>query len=101
MNPRANPLHPRTNPTTPVSYTHLDVYKRQVYGSNETCVWGSHNFKEWLVYWRTWRMITSIEKTGPQTKGTTSGMNITVQLISMDHTITVSYTHLDVYKRQQ
>ena len=55
------------------------------------------------------RMITSIEKTESRTKGTTSGMNIIIRLISMYHTIihktiigitAVSYTHLDVYKRQ-
>ena len=62
--------------TGPVSYTHLDVYKRQEYplGTDEMgrCVFSR------LLY------------------GARSSMSIALPSL-----ITVSYTHLDVYKRQE
>ena len=58
---------------TPVSYTHLDVYKRQIYSHVNYSVTKIMNFIEKNILYYLTRAIAS----GP-----------------------VSYTHLDVYKRQ-
>ena len=55
-----------------VSYTHLDVYKRQVYGGS------SYRLKQMKI----------------------SILHIFVQFVKLRRTIAVSYTHIDVYKRQ-
>ena len=62
----------------PVSYTHLDVYKRQVESDKE------HPF---------------IVKTKQLTVEAT-GTAFNVNAYAPDHVAAVSYTHLDVYKRQ-
>ena len=68
----------RSSPSTPVSYTHLDVYKRQgqfraLEGSKPFIgqVGSVEQFAEWKV-----------------------------EMVVADELIPVSYTHLDVYKRQ-
>ena len=66
-----------------VSYTHLDVYKRQAYASNlpdesYADVEGSYASNEIAINWSA----------------------ALVALVSSLDALTVSYTHLDVYKRQ-
>ena len=67
-----------------VSYTHLDVYKRQVQGINEetpaSCTRTVKKYTDggWLTISRTEGYKTPLARTTP-----------------------VSYTHLDVYKRQE
>ena len=59
-----------------VSYTHLDVYKRQMYRSVR--------IQEWHVCsWKSDRMCTLL-----------------AEILLMPSMKAVSYTHLDVYKRQ-
>ena len=57
----------------PVSYTHLDVYKRQAYNNAS-------------ILWR----CVSIDNNGP--------LMLADKIV--DTLASVSYTHLDVYKRQ-
>ena len=71
---------------TPVSYTHLDVYKRQIIGippsSNNPCIVPSSPFL-------------------PCNIGKAASICIFITSPFLKTTIPVSYTHLDVYKRQQ
>ena len=67
----------------PVSYTHLDVYKRQV---EITVIVKS------VLGVRDTRMVTRT--------GTVPTLPETVKVVYSDGTEPVSYTHLDVYKRQ-
>ena len=66
------------NTYAPVSYTHLDVYKRQVTFSNSSSGAASY----------VWEF------------GDGTSSTITNPVHQYDATGTVSYTHLDVYKRQ-
>ena len=61
----------------PVSYTHLDVYKRQVY---------PRSLRKGVVLMTNFEIISVV-------------VNIIFIIIATIDT--VSYTHLDVYKRQQ
>ena len=61
----------------PVSYTHLDVYKRQVIDGIEDEIWESAEY---------FPAIETLEDLGMEAKALWDN--------------TVSYTHLDVYKRQ-
>ena len=84
------------NPVMPVSYTHLDVYKRQVLGRVATysnhirtipfprSPFGQNGFS-FLIF--TIPIVSAIVIKKPAT-------------MSIDRISTVSYTHLDVYKRQ-
>ena len=65
----------------PVSYTHLDVYKRQ-----QVDVAGGDTLK--VGFQRTGDRFTSVTLTGP------------ADLVFTGDIEPVSYTHLDVYKRQ-
>ena len=69
---------------TTVSYTHLDVYKRQVY-------YGSHNALTGIGF----DNYTFTEKLFG-----IKGTEALDQYGSLFNTNSVSYTHLDVYKRQ-
>ena len=81
---RPNALHQHVRIPTPVSYTHLDVYKRQE---------RSNNNNEHLPYSETEIAVEDVKDD-----------NITYLILTEytkgDKTIPVSYTHLDVYKRQ-
>ena len=68
----------------PVSYTHLDVYKRQVYVNKKAVFDGSGEKK--YVY--------TVNEDGYR-----NAVEVTVGDTVDDYTA-VSYTHLDVYKRQ-
>ena len=71
----------------PVSYTHLDVYKRQVQKFGGSSVADAESIK---------RVAKRIVDTKEQ------GNEVTVVVSAMgDTTDAVSYTHLDVYKRQR
>ena len=88
---------------SPVSYTHLDVYKRQVWGLKSArilrliCRFGSFDLFHFILksintlktYYHIFIILIP---------------NILMQLPQL-HTLiyltSVSYTHLDVYKRQQ
>ena len=61
-----------------VSYTHLDVYKRQVQRRSMPSFWRARPWCGWLKEWSC---------TAPASWGSTGSSS-------------VSYTHLDVYKRQ-
>ena len=75
---------------TPVSYTHLDVYKRQVYNI------GNHQPVELMTF------IETIEKAlGREAQKNFLPMQAGDVLATYaDIDDSVSYTHLDVYKRQ-
>ena len=68
----------------PVSYTHLDVYKRQVYIT----------FDEGYENGYTGKMLDILKE-----KGVSAVFFCTYDYIK-DNPDPVSYTHLDVYKRQ-
>ena len=69
-----------------VSYTHLDVYKRQIAGTIRNAVNQMQLVNDWEQKKATGDVVKKQE-----------GMTVTSQEESM---IPVSYTHLDVYKRQ-
>ena len=71
---------------TAVSYTHLDVYKRQVWRRTSSLITTSGD-----VYKRQ-------ELANPNSGAEHSKLYIRIQLLLV--LIPVSYTHLDVYKRQ-
>ena len=76
-------------PVAPVSYTHLDVYKRQTHGSVFR-VFFKHSLKVWHIF------VNQIFQ-----RNNNSLFCITKQIIIVHSCIKpVSYTHLDVYKRQ-
>jgi len=68
----------------PVSYTHLDVYKRQVLGVNST-----HH-----------QAVLEPADIFAATGRSPDGI-VEVMELKPEYMATVSYTHLDVYKRQQ
>ena len=81
----------------PVSYTHLDVYKRQTYNKSI----GHHNFDVLLGHENSSSKYEYLY--GMKTQETVSGMyefGNFVNISSLSSYTTVSYTHLDVYKRQ-
>ena len=67
----------------PVSYTHLDVYKRQRMRCPHATILGTAKLKCWELLF----------------KGSKTGSYLTIKK-SEGGTVPVSYTHLDVYKRQ-
>ena len=71
----------------PVSYTHLDVYKRQVTAGTDVLPITS----EQVGVFKLMKITAEIKKLHEETKK--SGKEVTVR-------DAVSYTHLDVYKRQ-
>ena len=76
----------------PVSYTHLDVYKRQ--NENLTTVMGFQNVYLPLTQENSFepRLSLRYQKTGKGAWSFAYGKH---------STMAVSYTHLDVYKRQR
>ena len=66
----------------PVSYTHLDVYKRQV----------------WIKWWACAAFAASITSSSVASKRPYRMFSMIDPLNSQ---VSVSYTHLDVYKRQE
>ena len=70
----------KEKPHAPVSYTHLDVYKRQLH------IYAKYRPKYWI-------------QIAPDSY-LTDNNGETYQLRSGIGIIPVSYTHLDVYKRQ-
>ena len=68
----------------PVSYTHLDVYKRQMM---------NHALDGGMSHMAVLRMLAANESNeGPVTW---------LRLLGLWRPVAVSYTHLDVYKRQE
>ena len=87
----------------PVSYTHLDVYKRQVQ-SIKLILWNfgidtleSAFIRKINVHITVFEFVVCAEQEirEKQFQKFCGGMNALLQII-----IAVSYTHLDVYKRQ-
>ena len=75
----------------PVSYTHLDVYKRQVLGKETIDLYNtsetrSNNNSYGLNYQKTGKELMSQDE---------------IAVMDGAKCISVSYTHLDVYKRQR
>ena len=77
-----------------VSYTHLDVYKRQVV----------NRLKGKVKYWLTYNEINLAPYQSDLVAGAyrPEDMSMTEMFaqLSINTAIAVSYTHLDVYKRQ-
>ena len=70
--------------SAPVSYTHLDVYKRQVlYLLKSGCQWRMlpDRFPNWVTVYSYFAKWSATDQDGTSA-------------------LAVSYTHLDVYKRQ-
>ena len=85
---------------TPVSYTHLDVYKRQSLGSWPIFGFGTEEQKQkYLVPLAKGEKIGAFGLT-EENAGSDAGGTETTAVLDGDHYIPVSYTHLDVYKRQ-
>ena len=79
----------------PVSYTHLDVYKRQVVGHLACAVTlGSRSSTE-VVRWASAAAVPSTIGGGSVMSGDARGV-----AVNAAGAAPVSYTHLDVYKRQ-
>ena len=79
--------------TRAVSYTHLDVYKRQgVFLSND--LYTTFIFFE-IMSFASYPMVIHNE-----TKEAIDGSNSYLGFAVLGSLVTVSYTHLDVYKRQ-
>ena len=70
------------NNITPVSYTHLDVYKRQM-NTLSAILWNP-DIEIFSIFGISIRYYSVLFVTG----------------LSLAYWVTVSYTHLDVYKRQ-
>ena len=95
----------------PVSYTHLDVYKRQVWHSgddDDDGYWCDHGWWE-FDYDRYHARLTAEMEIHPDEKSPTASGNTLKSGYGIQETVTagvstnqspVSYTHLDVYKRQ-
>ena len=66
-----------------VSYTHLDVYKRQQYIQSKSLKW----------------KYISVIPTGYIEESVNQIRNVTLLVVTIS-ILSVSYTHLDVYKRQ-
>ena len=82
---------------TPVSYTHLDVYKRQINEIMNQCISGWRYFpnpRMFSEYGRQkgWERENPATDSGNPPEKTMDGF--------VEVTEPVSYTHLDVYKRQ-
>ena len=109
------------DPTRPVSYTHLDVYKRQVVDSLtnagipnapvtisggaleatitvQTNATGNYTAQ---VLPATYTVTAGPLPPGYPTSNSVSGQVVTVSNTTTVPNIPVSYTHLDVYKRQR
>ena len=91
-----------------VSYTHLDVYKRQVledYPDANICVIDSkqNTVTQALLIDQFVRMLEdglSFEQAMSKLDALIASARIFFTVGSLDYLKTVSYTHLDVYKRQ-
>ena len=70
--------------TVPVSYTHLDVYKRQVQDQDK--IMSTYS--------------ATISASGDDARETGGSVNLTGANVTFQANNPVSYTHLDVYKRQ-
>ena len=86
-----------------VSYTHLDVYKRQVRSDDDGITWSEEINITPQIKDPRWRLMFQGPGNGiTLTDGT---MVFPAQFRDADgtphSTIAVSYTHLDVYKRQE
>ena len=91
----------------PVSYTHLDVYKRQ-YLNFDVCT-DLSEFRR-MFYFLSPRQVRDVDQSVytlslihiseyPNDKGTEKRLSISV-VLRLKYSMPVSYTHLDVYKRQ-
>ena len=90
---------------SPVSYTHLDVYKRQVTKRNIVGVATAHpEIAKRGVLLRKFGQEVIRVTAGKRVHGTGAvpgGMNKSLTVAERDELLkAVSYTHLDVYKRQ-
>ena len=74
------------NPISPVSYTHLDVYKRQTHRLYDS-------------YFKKDRALSIVGVNTERGKHLFGNLK-NVDFIKADYLKAVSYTHLDVYKRQ-
>ena len=93
----------------PVSYTHLDVYKRQgVYFKEIVKAPGALailGYTSFMITMAIGRFLSDVlvRKFGSRNVILTSGFVISIGLycaVLFPYLIPVSYTHLDVYKRQ-
>ena len=73
----------RAHGVRPVSYTHLDVYKRQI---------------KTLIL-TLWKRDDEAPKRSEEV-ALSNAVSAYIERITGDRSVTVSYTHLDVYKRQ-
>ena len=78
-----------------VSYTHLDVYKRQPFTLMKWGLEGVDTWQEWLD-----KNIKKGDVVGFNGYITSEGLCEEIQNLLADRAESVSYTHLDVYKRQ-
>ena len=87
----------------PVSYTHLDVYKRQKHDYSWVCVDGLTKFSnmslKYVMKLQEDRSLDRIPGLVQQRDYGKSG-ELMKDLLTRFHNMPVSYTHLDVYKRQ-
>ena len=88
----------RSRRFTPVSYTHLDVYKRQV-----------RDYPDWIKDTVRLKRPVTAESFAVPAQGCADAPQAPVRVIRLidgqiineeDRAMPVSYTHLDVYKRQ-
>ena len=84
-------------PVTPVSYTHLDVYKRQLMLVVAMIPVGAAAADDPTVYVDNQLATLS----GTVYTVTAKSTEVTVTTVPQDGVTPVSYTHLDVYKRQE
>ena len=85
----------------PVSYTHLDVYKRQTLGGN--LARNSPNASSLLSLSEVLSLMAFMNRIADNNTPTSTATVKSAKIVRKkvrDKTIPVSYTHLDVYKRQ-
>ena len=85
-----------SNVNIPVSYTHLDVYKRQEEYTNRFIIKYNGDIEEAVGY-----ACDESNKVKQQELETIKGSNEEEFLKISENDEAVSYTHLDVYKRQK
>ena len=89
-------------PLCPVSYTHLDVYKRQIFGNKAEGVLHQCQYVLRLQVTFHQQIITGEAAHGTPIDNLVLPLRVIAQVGGgkMFDSMPVSYTHLDVYKRQ-